>query len=136
MTAQNIFTSFIEALPSITENLKGVNVVQNIGNDVAEEVVSTIRACAFFSLANSHTDRLVEDFTAITRIEELKRKYNWNALEPAKIHNDVGLYILELQSEARKHKIVSIARIALQQAMEFESAYLVPTEEIMREISR
>lgn len=63
MAAQDIFTSFIDALASITSKLKGVNVVQNLRSDtVNEEVVPTSRSRPFLGLAHNHTERLVDLF--------------------------------------------------------------------------
>jgi ankyrin repeat domain-containing protein 50 len=64
MAAQDIFASLIDALASVTNRLKGVNIVQSLRIDaVAEEVISTSKARPFLGLAHNHTERLVDLFT-------------------------------------------------------------------------
>jgi ankyrin repeat protein len=63
MATQDIFTSFINALASITSPLEGVNIVQSLRSDaIAEEVISTSQVRPFLGLAHNHTDRLVDLF--------------------------------------------------------------------------
>ena len=64
MAAQDIFTSLIDALASVTDRLERVKIVQSLRVDaVAEEVISTSEARPFLGLAHSHTERLVDLFT-------------------------------------------------------------------------
>jgi len=63
MASQGIFTSFIDALASITKQLKGVNVVQSLRSNAAtEQLVSTSKARPFLGLSHSHTERLADIF--------------------------------------------------------------------------
>ena len=63
MATQDVFTSFVDALASITNPLRGVNVVQTLkSGPVAEEVVSSSKARPFLGLAHDHTERLVDLF--------------------------------------------------------------------------
>jgi ankyrin repeat protein len=63
MAAQDIFTSFIDALASITSELKGISIVQSLRSDiVAEEVVAVSRPRPFLGLAHNHTERLADLF--------------------------------------------------------------------------
>jgi ankyrin repeat protein len=64
MATQDIFTSFIDALASVTSQLKGVNLVQSLGsNATANEDISVSVARPFFGLSHHHTERLADLFT-------------------------------------------------------------------------
>ncbi|KAJ4312317.1 hypothetical protein N0V94_007513 [Neodidymelliopsis sp. IMI 364377] len=64
MATQDIFTSFVDALASVTSALKGVNIVQTLrGGSMVEEVISVSNSRPFLGLSHDHTDRLVDLFT-------------------------------------------------------------------------
>jgi ankyrin repeat protein len=62
MVAQDIFTSFIDALASISKQLEGASIVRSIQNDVRSDVISSTQRQQFLGLSNNFTDRLSDIF--------------------------------------------------------------------------
>lgn len=104
MATQDIFTSFIDALASCTDQLEGVNIVQSLRNDAsANETIATSHTQPFLGLSHNHTDRLVDLFVQAelgSREDALLSiipSFNSRSLLPSLLDNSE-----KLKSEARR----------------------------------